>query len=184
MTRCKKKLQKMTRASSVARLWTTTTEAEKTEGDGSVPVGFVPQPSATILELNLRNYGVGLVVGPTSIRYIGNGSHSTDVGAIQTSRPVPSCASVYYYEITILEKGERGYVSLGFADRAFKLNRQCGYVHRCFFWCYFSSSALMMLRSRAGPALPPFSKNKTSYYHKIPSLQVGKQLLRISRGRW
>jgi len=35
---------------------------------------------------------------------------------------------VYYYEMTILESGERGYISLGFADSAFKLNRQCGYV--------------------------------------------------------
>ena len=80
-----------------------------------------------ILELNLRNYGVGLEVkGNNSTRYSGNGSHSTDVGAIQTSQPLPSCASVYYYEITILESGERGYISLGFADRTFKLNRQCG----------------------------------------------------------
>lgn len=113
---------------SVARLWTTS----ESDDDGALAPP-PPSAAAAILELNLRNYGVGLEVkGDNSIRYFGNGSHSTDVGAIQTSQPVPSCANVYYYELTILDNGERGYVSLGFADRAFKLNRQCGYVHSFF----------------------------------------------------
>lgn len=122
----------MTRASSVARLWSTEQPDSNAKDDGTLCVSAgVPPPAApaAVLELNLRNYGVGLEVkGNNSIRYIGNGSHSTDVGAIQTSQPVPSCASVFYYELTVVEKGERGYLSLGFADRAFKLNRQCGYV--------------------------------------------------------
>jgi hypothetical protein len=128
----------MTLPSSVARLWLTT-DATPDSGRalaGATPALLTTSRGAALLELNLRNYGVGLEVKGTgknnnnTIRYFGNGSHSTDVGAIQTSQPVPSCSSVYYYEITVLDEGERGYISLGFADRDFKLNRQCGCERR------------------------------------------------------
>lgn len=117
------------RVSSVVKLCMA--KAEQTpEYDGVVCVGgLVPSRAAErveILQFNTRNFGVGLEVKGNIIRYIGNGSHSTDVGAIQTSKPVQSRGAVYYYEITILEMGERGCISLGFADSAFKLNRQCG----------------------------------------------------------
>lgn len=109
---------------SGARLWGNLEEAYA--DDASASVGRVP-PRNDILELNHREHGVGVSL-QHNVRYVGNGSHSTDVGAIQTSESVPSSSGVCYYEMTILDSGARRYISLGFAERDFKLNRQCGYV--------------------------------------------------------
>ena len=106
---------------SGARLWGKLEEPNT--DDATASVGRAP-PRNEILELNHRHFGVSLNhQNNHGITYVGIGSHSTDVGAIQTSEPAPSSSGVYYYEMTILDSGARGYISLGFADRAFKLNR-------------------------------------------------------------
>ena len=53
------------------------------------------------------------------------GSH--DVGSIQTSLPVPRQAYIYYFEMTVQDKGEKGRVTLGFTVKGSKLTSQPGY---------------------------------------------------------
>ncbi|QDZ21211.1 SPRY domain-containing protein [Chloropicon primus] len=84
-----------------------------------------PSPS----QLNTANYGNFLKVSKDklSVQYIGKGSHSNDVGAIQADSPVPSDVLVYYYEVHVRDAGERGVIAVGFADFHFRLSRQPGW---------------------------------------------------------
>ena len=126
---------------SGARLWGKQEEANAE--DACASVGRAP-PRDETLELNHREYAVSLSLAKQGVRYVGKGAHSTDVGAIQTSEPVPSSCGTYYYEMTILDSGACGYISLGFADAAFKLNRHCGYV---------TSTAVLTARRLSVPVL-------------------------------
>ena len=59
--------------------------------------------------------------------YSGPGAHSNDVGAIQGNRPAPRRRRLYYYEVEILEAGERGRMGIGFSDKGFKMGKQPGW---------------------------------------------------------
>lgn len=107
----------------------------RNELTGSMPdalgLGFVrPRSSALpaeVLSWNKQNFGRGLTVMPNSeVAYSREGVHSHDVGAIQTRDKIPRIRGIYYFEVEIIDPGERGTISLGFADGNFKLNRHCG----------------------------------------------------------
>ena len=85
-----------------------------------------PAPS----ELNPANCGSFLDITKDKLtaRYAGNGAHSNDVGSVQANHPVPRKRLVYYYEVTVLDAGDRGCIGIGFADGDFKLGKQPGCV--------------------------------------------------------
>jgi hypothetical protein len=87
----------------------------------------VREPAPT--QLNTANYGNFLKVSKDklSVTYTGKGAHSNDVGAIQADSPVPSDVLVYYFEVSVLDSGERGVIAIGFADCHFRLSRQPGW---------------------------------------------------------
>lgn len=62
-----------------------------------------------------------------TVRYVGRGNHSQDVGSIRTNWPCPQRSFVYYYEVTIVDAGTRGSIAVGLADGSFELNRQPGW---------------------------------------------------------
>lgn len=80
-------------------------------------------------DLNTSNHGHGLEISKDklTVRYVGEGRHDNDVGAIQANRPVPVKQLVYYYEVTVLDQGEYSRISVGFSDKNFKLTRQPGW---------------------------------------------------------
>lgn len=63
------------------------------------------------------------------MKYTGNGAHGNDVGSIQGNQPVPHCCSLYYFEATVADAGERGHIVIGFTDQSFKLGRQPGWAY-------------------------------------------------------
>lgn len=63
-----------------------------------------------------------------TVKYTGQGQHNNDVGAIQGNRPVPRKRRVYYYEVGVLDAGDRGLIGVGFADKNFKMGKQPGCV--------------------------------------------------------
>ena len=73
-----------------------------------------------------------------TVRYTGQGAHNNDVGAIQGNRPVPRKRRVYYYEVTVLDAGEKGLIGVGFADKNFKMGKQPGCVLLNLPLCLFS----------------------------------------------
>lgn len=62
-----------------------------------------------------------------TVRYVGRGNHSQDVGAVRTNWPCPQRCLVYYFEVTIADSGSRGSIAIGLADKHFQLNRQPGW---------------------------------------------------------
>lgn len=81
-----------------------------------------------LLEFNTNSHGPGLEIckEKLTLRYVGDSRHSNDVGAIQANKPVPARALVYYFELTVLDRGEHGKIAIGFSDKSFKLTRQPG----------------------------------------------------------
>ena len=49
-----------------------------------------------------------------------------NVGSIQGNRPVPKTQVVYYFEVLVKDKGEKGDISIGFTDKQFKMGRAPG----------------------------------------------------------
>lgn len=81
-------------------------------------------------ELNTVDHPRFLAVGKDklTVRYVGRGNHSQDVGAVRTNCPCPQRCLVYYYEVTILEATASGIrIAVGMADGDFQLNRQPGW---------------------------------------------------------
>ncbi|GAA5932564.1 hypothetical protein JCM1841_004314 [Sporobolomyces salmonicolor] len=50
-----------------------------------------------------------------------------DAAAVRANRPVPSQAGIYYFEITVLDKGVSGYVGIGLSHRHVSLSRLPGW---------------------------------------------------------
>jgi hypothetical protein len=51
-----------------------------------------------------------LTIDVLTVKYISKGNHAYDVGSVRTGRPVPRECPIYYYEISVLDPGVRGYV--------------------------------------------------------------------------
>jgi hypothetical protein len=80
-------------------------------------------------ELNTVDLPRYLAVGKDklTVRYVGRGNHSQDVGSVRTDWPCPQRCLVYYYEVTVQDSGSRGLIAVGMADSAFPLTRQPGW---------------------------------------------------------
>ncbi|MCO5576532.1 hypothetical protein L7F22_030343 [Adiantum nelumboides] len=66
-------------------------------------------------------------VDKLSAKYTGEGQHANDVGAFQGNRPAPVRRILYYFEIYIKDRGNKGTISIGFTDEHFKTSRQPGW---------------------------------------------------------
>ncbi|CAM6100520.1 unnamed protein product [Calypogeia fissa] len=79
--------------------------------------------------LNTSTCGHFLVISTDklSAKYTGAAQHGNDVGAIQGNRPAPHQRLLYYFEITLKDRGQKGRISIGFTDENFKMSRQPGW---------------------------------------------------------
>ena len=80
-------------------------------------------------QLNTSTCSLYLVVSTDKLtaRYTGDGRHGNDVGAIQANRPAPCHRLLYYFEMTVKDRGQKGYTTIGFTDEHFKNSRQPGW---------------------------------------------------------
>ena len=80
-------------------------------------------------ELDVANRPRSLVVckDKLTIRYVGKGNHSHDAGSMRANHPCPKRCVLYYFELTVLDAGTRGCISIGLADQFFQLNRRPGW---------------------------------------------------------
>eukprot|EP00210_Caulerpa_lentillifera_P006272 g5991.t1 len=97
----------------------------------------VHSSSAELMPQRLSMKGVShqsVLIGKERLTatFRGVGQHSNDVGAVRADRPVPLTRRAYYYEITVLNAGEKGKIGIGFADGEFKLQRQPGWEPRSY----------------------------------------------------
>lgn len=84
--------------------------------------------------LNTINCGHFLVISTDKLTatYTGDGNHGNDVGAIQGNRHAPFRRMMYYFEISVKDRGLKGYISIGFAEENFKKTRHPGWEQHSF----------------------------------------------------
>lgn len=69
------------------------------------------------------------------VTFIGTGERGdADAAAVRTDFPIPSSAGVFYFEAQILDKGQEGYISVGFMMRWSNLSRLVGWDPGSFGW--------------------------------------------------
>lgn len=97
-----------------------------------------------------------------TVEYVGHmyGTHENDVGSIQANRPCPTACAVYYFEMTVINQGEKGLLSIGFTESGFKLGRHPGWEINSF--GYHGQDGRIYHGSTEGDSYgPTFSVNDT-----------------------
>ena len=56
----------------------------------------------------------------------GSGHHYSDVGSIRTSHPIPEDCEIYYYEVLVVNQGERNRIAVGLTALGTDLTHQPG----------------------------------------------------------
>lgn len=79
-------------------------------------------------EINTKNHPhfVDVHKDKLTVTYVGKGNH-TDFGSVQSDVPAPTNRLIYYFEVTVLDPGLRGSITVGLSDKSFLLNRQPGW---------------------------------------------------------
>ncbi|ORY67939.1 concanavalin A-like lectin/glucanase domain-containing protein [Leucosporidium creatinivorum] len=90
-------------------------------GGGSIllPTCWDEGDKCNLIELSTDGLGVNFA---GSAKY-----GDRDAAAVRTNRSVPVQAGVYYYEVTITDKGLSGYIGIGFSHREVSLSRLPGW---------------------------------------------------------
>ncbi|GAA6010616.1 hypothetical protein JCM10207_007767 [Rhodosporidiobolus poonsookiae] len=84
-----------------------------------LPTCFDDADRCALLDLSSDGLGVSFA---GSAKY-----GDRDAAAIRANRPVPTQAGVYYFEITVLDKGLSGYIGIGLSHRSVSLSRLPGW---------------------------------------------------------
>ncbi|KAH9331522.1 hypothetical protein KI387_003630, partial [Taxus chinensis] len=88
-----------------------------------------------------------------TVQYIDRGWYYNDVAAVQGNCPVPVRKLLYYFEMYVENKGQRGTVSIGFTDQNFNKNRQPGWNRNTF--GYHGDDGLIFHNSGLGRPFGP-----------------------------
>ncbi|KAF8640946.1 hypothetical protein AX17_000593 [Amanita inopinata Kibby_2008] len=76
-----------------------------------------------------------------------------DAAAARTGHPIPPACGIYYYEVEILSKGQKGHISIGFAGRDVKLNRLPGWESNS--WGYHGDDGCSFAAEKNGNPYGP-----------------------------
>ncbi|CAK5106390.1 unnamed protein product [Meloidogyne enterolobii] len=57
----------------------------------------------------------------------GTNQNSKDAAAVRANRPIPRSCIVYYFEITVVSKGQDGFMGIGLSEKNVSLNRLPGW---------------------------------------------------------
>ncbi|MCO5580707.1 hypothetical protein L7F22_034577 [Adiantum nelumboides] len=99
-------------------------------------------------------------VDKLSAKYTGEGQHANDVGAFQGNRPAPVRRILYYFEIYIKDRGNKGTISIGFTDEHFKTSRQPGWDQNTYGY-HGDDGYLYHAHGRGDPFGPTFHTGDT-----------------------
>lgn len=67
-----------------------------------------------------------LRIDGTRVKYIGVGGDDASTAAVRANHPIPIDVPLYYFEITVLNKGQHGHIGVGLSAEEFSLNRLPG----------------------------------------------------------
>ncbi|KAF4676714.1 hypothetical protein FOL47_005431 [Perkinsus chesapeaki] len=129
---------------------------------GARPLATEQRPSKLVLDIADENSDGQLVdisCDGLVASYIGRASHA-DVAAIQTDNAVPLTDFAYYFEITVLDPGLVGAITIGLTTSGFLLNRQPGWEAHSY--GYRGDDGRRYFNSTSGESFgPTFSKGDT-----------------------
>ncbi|KAJ7480102.1 SPRY-domain-containing protein [Mycena galericulata] len=83
-----------------------------------------------------------------------------DAAAARTTYPIPPACGIYYYEVDILSKGNKGHISIGFAGKDVRLSRLPGWEQNS--WGYHGDDGCSFAAEKNGtPFGPTFGTGDT-----------------------
>ncbi|KAJ7785713.1 concanavalin A-like lectin/glucanase domain-containing protein, partial [Mycena metata] len=83
-----------------------------------------------------------------------------DAAAARTTHPIPPACGIYYYEVEIVSKGNKGHISIGFAGKDVKLSRLPGWEQNS--WGYHGDDGCSFAAEKNGtPFGPTFGTGDT-----------------------
>jgi hypothetical protein len=96
---------------------------------------------------------VELEPGNLIINYKGPGKVETDGATLASNVPISKDCGIYYYEVTILDKGRDGYIAIGFTTNSTFSNKMPGIGVDS--WGYHASDGKKFGSSAAGKSYGP-----------------------------
>ncbi|KAJ7651980.1 concanavalin A-like lectin/glucanase domain-containing protein, partial [Mycena polygramma] len=146
------------------------TPSTDSEDDGSPPPRRVTptvNPSPQVLHLPTRwseRYRHELLsISPDGrdVTYQGASCNGDkDAAAARTTHPIPPACGIYYYEVDILSKGNKGHISIGFAGKDVRLSRLPGWEQNS--WGYHGDDGCSFAAEKNGtPFGPTFGTGDT-----------------------
>jgi hypothetical protein len=79
--------------------------------------------------------------------------HEKDAAAARTNHPIPPACGVYYYEIEVLQRGVKGFISIGFSAGDVRLARLPGWEKRS--WGYHGDDGNSFAAEKTGQPYGP-----------------------------
>ncbi|KAF7319872.1 Ran-binding protein [Mycena kentingensis (nom. inval.)] len=76
-----------------------------------------------------------------------------DAAATRTTHPMPPACGIYYYEVDILSKGNKGHISIGFAGKDVRLSRLPGWELNS--WGYHGDDGCSFAAEKHGTSFGP-----------------------------
>ncbi|KAI9347929.1 hypothetical protein DFJ73DRAFT_835852 [Zopfochytrium polystomum] len=94
------------------------------------------------------------------VKYIGPGNGDEDAAAIRANFPIPTGCGIYYFEVTVMNKGRDGWMGVGVCEKTVPLNRLPGWDNLS--WGYHGDDGYSFESSGKGkPYGPTFSTGDT-----------------------
>ncbi|KAF8530934.1 hypothetical protein JB92DRAFT_2854373 [Gautieria morchelliformis] len=82
-----------------------------------------------------------------------NSGGDKDAAAARTDHPIPAACGIYYYEIEIVDKGQKGHISIGFGTDTVRLSRLPGWEGQS--WGYHGDDGKSFASERDGSPYGP-----------------------------
>ncbi|KAF7306438.1 Ran-binding protein [Mycena indigotica] len=76
-----------------------------------------------------------------------------EAAAARTTRPIPPACGIYYYEVDIISKGNKGHISIGFGGKDVKLSRLPGWEPNS--WGYHGDDGCSFAAEKTGSPFGP-----------------------------
>ncbi|KAG4100635.1 SPRY-domain-containing protein [Neocallimastix lanati (nom. inval.)] len=109
-----------------------------------LPTHWNPKDKCALLELSKGNLRVS---------YNGTGKNDSDAAAVRANHPMPYQCGLFYFEVTIISKGQSGYIGIGFCTSSVDLKKLPGWEN--YSWGYHGDDGHSFCFSGTGKAYGP-----------------------------
>jgi len=109
-----------------------------------LPTHWNPKDKCSLLELSKGNLRVS---------YNGTGKTDGDAAAVRANYPMPYQCGLFYFEVTIINKGRNGYIGIGFCTASVDLKKLPGWEN--YSWGYHGDDGHSFCFSGTGKAYGP-----------------------------